>query len=134
MYSPLQMAADLPENYERFPDAFQFIKDVAVDWEETKILVAEPGDYIIMARKERDGKNWFIGAITDEDGREFNLNLDFLDDKNYSATIYSDGNDAHWKDNPMSYQIKSMEVNKNSKIKLHLVPSGGAAISIKALE
>ncbi len=134
MYSPLQMAADLPENYERFPDAFQFIKDVPVDWEETKILTAEPGDYIIMARKERDAKNWFIGAITDEDGREFNLNLDFLDDKNYSATLYLDGDDAHWKDNPMSYQIKTMEVNKNSTIKLHLVPSGGAAISIKALE
>jgi glucan 1,4-alpha-glucosidase len=130
MYSPLQMVADLPENYEKFPDAFQFIKDVPVDWQETKILAAEPGDYIIIARKERDGKNWFVGAITDEEGREFNLNLDFLDDKNYSATIYSDGDDAHWKDNPMSYQIKTMEVNINSTIKLHLVPSGGAAISL----
>ena len=78
MYSPLQMAADLPENYERFPDAFQFIKDVPVDWEETKILDAEPGDYIVIARKERDGKNWFIGAITDEEERSFNLNLIFL--------------------------------------------------------
>ena len=91
MYSPLQMAADLPENYEKFPDAFQFIKDVPVDWEETRILAAEPGDYIVIARKERDGKNWFIGAITDEEERVFDIKLDFLDDKNYSATIYSDG-------------------------------------------
>jgi hypothetical protein len=134
MYSPLQMAADLPENYERFPDAFQFIKDVPVDWEETKILDAEPGNYIVIARKERDGKKWFIGAITDEDERDFNLNLDFLDDKNYSATIYSDGDDAHWKDNPMSYQIKTMQVGKNSKINLRLVPGGGAAISLKENE
>jgi hypothetical protein len=134
MYSPLQMAADLPENYERFPDAFQFIKDVPVDWEETKILDAEPGDYIIIARKERNGKNWFVGAITDENEREFNINLDFLDDINYSATVYSDGDDAHWKDNPMAYQIKTLEVNKNSTIKLHLVPGGGAAISLKVIE
>jgi len=130
MYSPLQMAADLPENYERFPDAFQFIKDVSVDWEETKILTAEPGDYIIIARKERAGKNWFIGAITDEQERSFDINLDFLDDKNYSAALYLDGDDAHWKDNPMSYQIKSMQVNKSSKINLRLAPGGGAAISI----
>ena len=130
LYSPLQMAADLPENYERFPDAFQFIKDVPVDWYETKILAAEPGDYIITARKERDGENWFIGAITDEQGREFNLNLDFLDeDKNYSATMYLDSENSDWKDNPMSYQIKSMQVDKNSKIKLHLAPGGGAAIT-----
>jgi hypothetical protein len=128
------MAADLPENYERFPDAFQFIKDAPADWEETKILAAEPGDYLVIARKERDGKNWFIGAITDEEGRDFTLKLDFLEDKNYSATIYSDGDDADWKSNPMSYQIKKMEVDKNIKIKLHLVPSGGAAISLKALE
>ena len=134
LYSPLQMAADLPENYERFPDIFQFTKDVPVDWEETKILDAEPGEYIVIARKERDGKNWFIGAITDEDGREFNLNLDFLEDKNYSATIYSDSNDADWKSNPMSYQIKKMEVNKNSTINLRLASGGGAAISLKALE
>ncbi|OGV31512.1 MAG: alpha-glucosidase [Ignavibacteria bacterium RIFOXYD12_FULL_36_8] len=130
MYSPLQMAADLPENYERFPDVFQFIKDVPVDWHETKILAAEPGDYIITARKERDGENWFIGAITDEQGREFNLNLDFLDeDKNYSATMYLDSENSDWKDNPISYQIKSMQVDKNSKIKLHLAPGGGAAIT-----
>jgi hypothetical protein len=134
MYSPLQMAADLPENYERFPDAFQFIKDVPVDWEETKILAAEPGDYIVIARKERDGKNWFIGAITDEEGRLFNIKLDFLDDKNYSAALYLDGDNADWKDNPMFYQIKTMEVNKSSSINVKLVPGGGAAISLKALE
>ena len=134
MYSPLQMAADLPENYERFPDAFQFIKDVSADWEETKILDAEPGDYIVIARKERDGKNWFIGAITDEEERSFNIKLDFLDDKNYSATVYADSDDAHWKENPMSFQIKSMQVNKNSTIQLRSAPGGGAAISLKLLE
>ena len=134
MYSPFQMAADLPENYEKFPDVFQFIKDVPVDWEETKILAAEPGDYIITARRERDGENWFIGAITDEEGREFTINLNFLDDKNYFATIYQDSDDAHWKDNPMSYQIKRIQVDKNSKIKLQLAPGGGTAISIKVFE
>jgi hypothetical protein len=131
IYSPLQMAADLPENYERFPDAFQFIKDVPVDWEETKIIAAEPGDYIITARKQRDSENWFIGAITDEHERSFDISLDFLDDKNYSAAIYSDGDNAHWKDNPMSYQIKSLLVNKDSKINLRLAPGGGAAIELR---
>ncbi len=130
MYSPLQMAADLPENYERFPDAFQFIKDVPVDWEKAKIIAAEPGDYIVIARKERGGENWFIGAITDEQERSFDIKLDFLDDKNYSATIYSDGDDADWKDNPMSYQIKSLEITKKSKINLRLAPGGGTAISL----
>ena len=130
MYSPLQMAADLPENYERFPDAFQFIKDVPADWEETKIISAEPGDYVVIARKERGGENWFIGAITDEQERSFDIKLDFLNDKNYSATIYSDSDNAHWKDNPMSYQIKSLEVNKSSKINLRLAPGGGTAISL----
>lgn len=133
LYSPLQMAADLPENYERFPDAFQFIKDVPLDWQETRILTAEPGDYIVTARKERDGNNWFIGAITDEVGRQFTLSLDFLDDKDYTATLYLDKEDSNWKDNPMSYQIKSMKVNKNSKIKLQLTSGGGAAISLKAM-
>lgn len=134
MYSPLQMAADIPENYERFPDAFQFIKDVPVDWEETKILAAEPGDYLVIARKKRDGKNWFIGAITDEQERTFDIKLDFLDDKKYSATMYLDRDDAHWKDNPMSYQIKKIDVNKSSKINLRLAPGGGAAISIKIID
>lgn len=130
MYSPLQMAADLIENYERFPDAFQFIKDVAVDWEETKIIAAEPGEFIIIARKERDGNNWFIGAITNELAREFSIDLDFLDDNiNYDATIYSDSEDAHWKNNPMSYQIINKTVNRNSKVEIKLAPGGGAAIS-----
>lgn len=133
MYSPLQMAADLIENYERFPDAFQFIKDVAVDWEETKIIAAEPGEFIIIARKERDGNNWFIGAITDELAREFSIDLDFLDDNiNYDATIYSDSEDAHWKNNPMFYQIESKSVDKKSKLEIKLVPGGGTAISFMA--
>ncbi|MFO7525576.1 MAG: glycoside hydrolase family 97 protein [Ignavibacteriaceae bacterium] len=130
MYSPLQMAADLIENYERFPDAFQFIKDVAVDWEETKIIAAEPGEFIIIARKERDGNNWFLGAITDELDRQFIVDLDFLDNNvNYNATIYSDGEDAHWKNNPMSYQIFSKTVDSKSKLELNLAPGGGTAIS-----
>ena len=132
MYSPLQMAADLPETYERFLDAFQFIKDVPVDWEETKIIAAEPGDYVIIARKERNGENWFIGAITDEQERSFNLKLDFLDDRNYLATMYMDSDNAHWKDNPMSYQIRTMRVNKNDKINLRLASGGGAAIELRA--
>lgn len=130
MYSPLQMAADLIENYERFPDAFQFIKDVAVDWEETKIIAAEPGDFIIIARKGRNGNNWFLGAITDELDRQFIVDLDFLDNNvNYNATIYSDGEDAHWKNNPMSYQIYSKTVDSKSKLELNLAPGGGTAIS-----
>jgi len=133
IYSPLQMAADLPENYERFPDAFQFIKDVPVDWEETKIIDAEPGDYIIIARKEKNGSNWFIGAITDELEREFEIKLDFLDkDKNYSARIYSDGKNAHWEKNPMEYEISEEKVSYKSTLKLKLMPGGGSAISIKA--
>lgn len=133
LYSPLQMAADLPENYERFPDAFQFIKDVPVDWQETKILTAEPGDYIVTARKDKNSDNWFIGAITDEVNRQFTLSLDFLGDNDYKATIYIDKEDSHWQENPMSYQIKTMIVDKDSKINLQLVPGGGAAISLKAM-
>jgi glucan 1,4-alpha-glucosidase len=134
MYSPLQMAADLPENYERFMDAFQFIKDVPADWEDTKILAAEPGDYIIMARKERDGTDWFIGAITDEQERKFTLDLDFLDeDISYSAVIYEDADDAHWDTNPMVYKISKKTLNSRSKIDLRLVPGGGAAVSLKIL-
>lgn len=135
LYSPLQMAADLPENYERFPDAFQFIKDVPVDWDETRIIEAEPGDYIITARKERDAQNWFVGAVTDEHAREFNIKLDFIDDnKTYTATVYLDGNDAHWERNPMSYQIKTITVKKNSILNLKLAEGGGAAVSIIAVK
>lgn len=134
MYSPLQMAADLPENYERFLDAFQFIKDVAIDWDDTKILEAEPGDYITIARKAKGSDEWYIGSITDENPRTSSIDLSWLDTgKNYEATIYSDAKDAHWEKNPMAYTIKTMKVNNKSKLKLQLAASGGYAISIKPL-
>jgi len=129
MYSPIQMAADLPENYERYPDAFQFIKDVAVDWQESKYLEAEPGDYLTVARKEKNGERWFLGAITDEYARDTQIKLDFLSpNKKYKAIIYQDGKDADWKNNPKNYDIKTIEVTSKSKIKLHLANGGGTAI------
>ena len=132
MYSPLQMAADLPENYEKYMDAFQFIKDVPVDWQESVYLEAEPGDYITVARKDKNSENWFLGAITDENPRATELKLDFLTPgKKYKAIIYQDGEDAHWKNNPKSYDIKTETVTSKSKIKLVLAPGGGTAISFE---
>lgn len=130
MYSPLQMAADLIENYEPKMDAFQFIKDVAVDWDDTKILDAEPGDYVVMARKAKGKSSWFLGAISDENSRNFNINLDFLDKgRKYLATIYSDGDDAHWQSNPESYKITKQIVDANSVLTLKLAAGGGSAVS-----
>ena len=130
MYSPLQMAADLPENYEKYPDAFQFIKDVAVDWQDSKYLQAEPGDYLTVVRKAKGSENWFLGAITDENSRKTELKLDFLSpNKKYKAIIYQDGATADWKNNPISYDIKTMQVTSKSKIKLSLAKGGGTAIS-----
>lgn len=134
MYSPLQMAADLPENYERYADAFQFIKDVAVDWQDSKYLEAEPGDYLTVVRKEKNGERWFLGAITDENARKTEIKLDFLTpNKKYQAVIYQDGIDADWKNNPKSYAIKTIEVTSKSKIKLNLANGGGTAISFKPI-
>ena len=131
MFSPLQMAADLPESYEKRPDAFQFIKDVAVDWDDTKYLEAEPGDYITVARKAKGKNNWFIGAITDEQSRNTTISLDFLDKgKNYTATIYADGDGADWKNNQQPYKITRQTVNSTSKLSLKLAPGGGCAISL----
>lgn len=131
MYSPVQMVSDLLENYEAKPDAFQFIKDVPVDWDDSKILEAEPGDYVTMARKEKGKDNWFIGAITDENARTTSLSLDFLDKgKKYIAVIYADGDKADWKDNPESYKIQKLKVDAKTKLNLKLAPGGGAAISI----
>lgn len=131
MYSPLQMAADLPENYEAKPDAFQFIKDVAADWDETKVLDAEPGDYILMARKAKGADQWFMGAITDENSRGLAADLSFLDEgKVYQAIIYRDADNADWKNNPEAYTIEKKLVNKNSVLGLKLAPGGGAAISM----
>jgi hypothetical protein len=134
MYSPLQMAADLPENYERYADAFQFIKDVAVDWQDSKYLEAEPGDYLTVVRKEKNGERWFLGAITDENARQTEIKLDFLTpNKKYQAIIYQDGTDADWKNNPKSCTIKTIEVTSKSKIKLNLANGGGTAISFKPI-
>jgi hypothetical protein len=130
MYSPLQMAADLPENYEKYPDAFQFIKDVAADWEESKYLEAEPGDYLTVVRKAKGTENWFLGAITDENARNTEIKLDFLlPNKKYKATIYQDGKTAHWEKNPISYEIKTMTVTSKTKLKLVLAAGGGTAFS-----
>ncbi len=131
MYSPLQMAADLPENYETKMDAFQFIKDVAVDWDDTKILDAEPGDYIIIARKAKGKDSWFMGAITDENARNFTPGLDFLDaGKKYVVTIYRDGDKADWKNNPEEYVIEKFIVDAKTKLRLKLAPGGGTAVSL----
>ena len=134
MYSPLQMAADLPENYEKYPDAFQFIKDVAVDWQDSKYLEAEPGDYITVARKTKGKESWFLGSITDENSRNTEIKCDFLSTgRKYQATIYEDGKDASWNMNPKSYAIKTIQVTNKSKIKLHLAPGGGTAISFQPI-
>ena len=134
MYSPLQMAADLPENYEKQPQAFQFIKDVAVDWSESHYLAAEPGDYIVAARKAKGTGDWFVGGISDENGREIAISFDFLDKgKKYEATIYADGKDAHYLDNPHSYTVTKKSITAKSKMTLRLAPGGGVAISLKEL-
>lgn len=134
MYSPLQMAADLPENYVRFADAFQFIKDVAIDWDETRVLEAEPGQYITYARKAKEQNEWFVGNTNGYDARTSNITFDFLPDGTaYEATIYSDAKDAHYKTNPQAYRIKKMKVSNKSKLSLYCAPGGGYAISIKPL-
>ena len=131
MYSPLQMAADLPETYNQFMDAFQFIKDVALDWDDSKILEAEPGDYITIARKAKGTNNWFVGSVCDEKGRTSNITFDYLDPaKTYIATIYSDAKDAHFKTNPQAYNIRKVVVTNKSKLSQFCAPAGGYAISI----
>ena len=131
LYSPLQMAADLVENYEKHMDAFQFIKDVAVDWDDSKYIEAEPGDFITVARKAKDTGNWFVGGITDENARIANFTLDFLEPgKQYVATLYADGKDADYKDNPTSYQIKKGIVTNKTKMSVKEARSGGFALSL----
>lgn len=130
MYSPLQMAADLPENYMRFPDAFQFIKDVAVDWDDSKYIEAEPGDYITVARKAKSTGKWFVGNVNGETSRTSTITFDFLEaGKNYIATIYGDAKDAHYKTNPQAYNIRKVVVNSKSKLLQFSAPGGGYAIS-----
>jgi hypothetical protein len=138
LYSPMQMAADLPENYldenDDFHPMFQFIRDVAVDWDQSQILEAEIGDYVITTRKEKGTDNWFLGAVTDENERTAEISLDFLDDNTtYQATIYRDGDEAHWKDNPTDYKIETREVTSDSTLDLWMAPGGGTAISFEVL-
>ena len=134
MYSPLQMAADLPENYERFADAFQFIKDVPVDWQESVYLEAEPGRYITVARKDKHSDNWYIGNTSNENGHTSELLLNFLDkNKKYEATIYADAKNADWQTNPKAYTITKQKVNAKTKLKLTAAKGGGYAIKISEL-
>lgn len=131
MYSPLQMAADLPENYEAHMDAFQFIKDVALDWSKTLYLEAEPGDYLTIARKAKNSDNWFVGCTANADGHQTRLALDFLDPgKKYEAVIYADAKDASWDKNPKAYTITRKVVTSKSKLNLKAASGGGFAISI----
>jgi len=132
LYSPVQMVADLPENYALHSDAFQFIRDVTTDWDDTKVLAAEPGDFIYIARKEKNSDRWFVGAITDENSRKAELSLSFLNpSREYAATIYRDGANADWKDNPESYKIETFLVNSRTRLKIELAKGGGAAVSIR---
>ena len=132
MPSPIQMVADLPSNYARFPDAFRFIEDVAVDWDNSWYLEAEPGDYITVARKAKGKNEWFVGGITDENSRTATIPFSWLPEgKQYIATIYEDGKDADWDTNPQSYRIRKVVVTPKSVLKQKLAASGGVAISIK---
>ena len=133
MYSPLQMAADLPENYEKFDDAFQFIRDVAVDWDDSRYLEAEPGDYITVARKAKGTDNWFIGGKCDENGHKSVIKLDFLDKgRKYDCTIYADAKDAHYEKNPQAYTITKRVVKVGDVLKVNEAPGGGFAVSLIA--
>lgn len=135
MYSPLQMAADIPENYERFMDAFQFIKDVAIDWDESKYLEAEPGEYITIARKAKGTDDWYVGCTAGYNGHRSDLKLDFLTPgKKYEATIYADAKGTAWNNMPQAYTITKKKVTVNSKLKLTAGVGGGYAISIKEIK
>ena len=131
MYSPLQMAGDLPEHYEKYPDAFQFIKDVAVDWSDSRYLEAEPGDFVVVARKAKGKEEWFVGGITDENARNADVKFDFLPPgKTFVATIYMDGPSADWDKNPTDYQIVQAQVDRNTVRTIKMAASGGFAIKI----
>lgn len=133
MYSPLQMADDLPETYNQHLDAFQFIEDVAVDWDDTKVLEAEPGDYITIARKAKGKSSWFVGSTCDEQGRTSTIDLGFLDPgTTYVATIYADARNAHYEKNPQAYAIRKLSVTRKTRLTQYCAPGGGYAISLVA--
>lgn len=134
MYSPLQMAADFPEHYMKYSDAFQFIKDVAVDWRKSKYLFAEPGDYLIVARQAKDSGQWFVGGVTDELSRSFDVPMSFLDaGENYEVTLYADSEDADYKTNPQSYVISKVSVTSESVVPVRMAPGGGFAMAIRKM-
>ena len=134
MYSPLQMAADLPQTYEKYADAFQFIKDVAMEWEKSIYLEAEPAEYITIARKAKNTGDWFVGSVGGYNARVSEIKFDFLEKgKKYEATIYSDTEDTHYKTNSQAYEIRKMKVTSKSKLKQYVAPGGGYAISIKEI-
>ena len=134
MPSPMQMACDLPENYERFADAFRFIEDVPVDWKDSRYLEAEPARYITVARQDKNSDDWYLGAITDDQPRTATVSLDFLPKGvKYEATVYEDAPGAHWKDNPQAYRIRTVKVDAKSRLKLNLASGGGAAVRIKKI-
>jgi alpha-glucosidase len=135
LYSPVQMVADLPENYERFPDAFQFIVDVPTDWEQSMALAGEIGDFVVYARQQRGADDWYLGALTDENARELQVAMTFLPDGvGYVATIYRDGDNAHWQDNPYDYVIEERTVTNKDTLELRLAAGGGAAIRFRPAE
>jgi len=135
MYSPLQMAADIIEHYKQFSDAFQFIKDVPVDWQDSNYLEAEPGKYLTIARKDKNSNNWFVGNVNGETPRSTKIKLDFLDKgKKYEAKIYADAKDAHYKTNPQAYKIETKKVDSKSVLDLTSQAGGGFAISIKEVK
>ncbi|MEL6862561.1 MAG: glycoside hydrolase family 97 catalytic domain-containing protein, partial [Pseudomonadota bacterium] len=129
LHSPIQMAADLPRNYETRPDAFEFIKQVPVDWSESIMLDGYPGDYAVMARKDRNSEAWYLGAISDEEARSLSLPLSFLEDGTYKAQIYQDGEAAHWLTNPYSLTRREQTVTQQDTLAIQLAPGGGAAIA-----
>jgi len=134
LYSPIQMAADLPRNYEANMDAFQFIRDVPTDWQESIAIAGEIGDYVAFARHERNGDDWYLGALTDEKSRQLTFKLDFLDgNKRYQAQIYRDGKNADWVNTPYDLTIEKKEVTAKDKLTINLATSGGVAIRFKAL-
>jgi alpha-glucosidase len=135
IYSPLQMAADLPEHYEERPEPFQFIKDVPADWEDTHVLNAEIGRYITTVRKDRNSDDWYLGSMTDENARTFEIDLTFLDsDTRYVAEIYRDSDDADWESNPYGFVTESKEVTSEDRLMLNLAPGGGQAIRFRAMD
>jgi len=130
IYSPIQMACDLPEHYEG-QEALQFIREVGVDWEQTQVLNGEVGEFVTIAREERGTGNWFVGSITDTQSREIEIDFSFLEEgKTYTASIYADGPSAHWDDNPSEIEISNAQFTKGDKVTFKLAPGGGLAMSL----